>query len=66
MPDALDNHLLRVDIDFAKRLSDDGQRLTFDWWGVGFSVESEGYLDVVNPLADTRDLGRLRLAGPGR
>lgn len=54
VPDALDNHLLRVDIDFAKRLSDDGA-VVFDWWGVGFSVESEGYLDVVNPLAEVGD-----------
>jgi uroporphyrinogen decarboxylase len=55
VPDALDNHLLRVDIDFDKPLSRDGT-VVFDWWGVGFSVESEGYLDVVNPLSDVTDL----------
>ncbi len=55
VPAALDNHLLRVDIDFAKPLSEDG-KVVSDWWGVGFSVESEGYLDVVNPLAGVQDL----------
>ncbi|MFN2202052.1 MAG: uroporphyrinogen decarboxylase family protein [Caldilineaceae bacterium] len=55
LPDVLDNHLLRVDIDFERRLDSDGA-ISYDWWGVGFSVESEGYLDVVNPLAGVQDL----------
>jgi uroporphyrinogen decarboxylase len=55
LPDVLDNHLLRVDIDFEKRLDSDGA-ISYDWWGIGFSVESEGYLDVANPLAGIQDL----------
>ena len=55
LPAVLDNHLVRVDIDHPKR-TDDAERITYDWWGVGFAVEEEGYFAAVNPLADHRDL----------
>lgn len=55
LPQRLDNHLLRVDIDFERRLSEDG-RIAFDWWGVGFDTQEEGYFAAANPLAETQDL----------
>lgn len=51
----LGNHLLRVDIDVRPRLSDD-RKVRFDWWGVGFDTQEEGYFASVNPLAGARDL----------
>jgi uroporphyrinogen decarboxylase len=55
LPAVLDNHLVRVDIDHPKR-TDDAGNITYDWWGVGFSAEEEGYFAAVNPLAGDKDL----------
>jgi uroporphyrinogen decarboxylase len=55
LPHFLDNHLVRVDINHDGRLSDDG-KVRFDWWGVGFDTQEEGYFAVVNPLAEAQDL----------
>jgi uroporphyrinogen decarboxylase len=55
LPERLGNHLVRVDLKFEPRLSGDG-RVKFDWWGVGFAVEEEGYFASVNPLADSKNL----------
>ena len=55
LPDRLGNHLLRVDIAHEPRLSDDG-RIAFDWWGVGFDTEQEGYFAAIHPLAGSKDL----------
>ena len=55
LPGRLGNHLLRVDIAHEQRRSDDG-RIAFDWWGVGFDTEQEGYFAAVHPLADSKDL----------
>ena len=55
LPGRLGNHLLRVDIGREPRLSDDG-RIAFDWWGVGFDTEQEGYFAAVHPLAGSKDL----------
>jgi uroporphyrinogen decarboxylase len=55
LPVFLGNHLLRVDLDYEKRYSEDGKVL-FDWWGVGFDASEEGYFTAVNPLAETKDL----------
>jgi uroporphyrinogen decarboxylase len=51
----LGNHLLRVDLDYERRYSDDGN-VVFDWWGVGFDVGEEGYFTSVNPLANKKEL----------
>jgi uroporphyrinogen decarboxylase len=51
----LGNHLLRVDLDYEKQSSDNGKAF-FDWWGVGFDPNEEGYFPVINPLADTKNL----------
>ena len=55
LPQRLGNHLLRVDIAHQPRRSDDG-RFAFDWWGVGFDTEQEGYFAAVHPLADSKGL----------
>jgi uroporphyrinogen decarboxylase len=51
----LDNHLLRVDISYESPSSED-KRVAFDWWGVGFDTQEEGYFIAVNPLAETKNL----------
>ena len=50
LPSRLDNHLLRLDISYPRRTSDDG-KIAYDWWGVGWDTESEGYLTAYSPLA---------------
>ncbi len=55
LPARLGNHLLRVDLSHTPRLSDDG-KTAYDWWGVGFSTEEEGYFLNDSPLAATKDL----------
>jgi uroporphyrinogen decarboxylase len=55
LPGRLGNHMIRVDIQFDPSYSKDG-KVNYDWWGVGFAVEEEGYFASVNPLADSRDL----------
>lgn len=63
LPVVLDNHLLRVDIDSPKRTDATGT-ITYDWWGVGFAAEEEGYFAAVNPLADEADLDRYAWPDP--
>ena len=55
LPDRLGNHMVRVDIQFDPRYSKNG-KVKFDWWGVGFAVDEEGYFASVNPLAGSKDL----------
>jgi uroporphyrinogen decarboxylase len=55
LPERLGNHMVRVDIHFDPRYSENG-KIKYDWWGVGFAVEEEGYFASVNPLADSKDL----------
>lgn len=55
LPARLDNHFLRLGISYERRSSEDG-RIAYDWWGVGFDTQEEGYLAVVNPLGERRDL----------
>ncbi|NOZ73018.1 MAG: hypothetical protein GXP38_14085 [Chloroflexi bacterium] len=57
LPEFLDNHVIRVDISYPSRLSEEG-RVRFDWWGVGFETQEEGYYAAVNPLKETPDLDR--------
>jgi len=51
----LGNHLLRVDLNYEKRTNVD-ENIVFDWWGVGFNVDEEGYFTTVNPLAQNKEL----------
>src|SRR5512135_1313636 len=55
LPARLGNYLLRLDLSYPNRLSPDG-KVKYDWWGVGFSTEEEGYLPVDCPLAASKDL----------
>lgn len=55
LPAFLGNHMIRVDSDFPSVLSDDG-KVKFDWWGVGFDTQEEGYFAAVSPLAENNDL----------
>ncbi len=55
LPASLGNHLLRVDLDYEKQTSEN-RKVIFDWWGVGFNVDQEGYLPAVNPLVNTKDI----------
>jgi len=55
----LGNHLLRVDVTHTPRLSADG-KVSFDWWGAGWSTETEGYWHAAAPLADTTNLAAYR------
>jgi uroporphyrinogen decarboxylase len=55
LPARLGNHLIRLDMTYPQRLSEDG-RVRFDWWGAGFSTEEEGYFSSVNPMAGSKDL----------
>ncbi|MEA2026456.1 MAG: hypothetical protein U9O18_07175, partial [Chloroflexota bacterium] len=42
LPARLDNHLLRLDLTYAERLSPDG-KARYDWWGAGHDTQEEGY-----------------------
>ena len=56
LPDRLDNHLLRVDISYEKNFSSNG-KISYDWWGVGWDTQEEGYFTAFNPLEENKDLG---------
>ena len=51
----LDNHLVRLDLTYPERLSEDGSA-RFDWWGAGHDTQEEGYYIRVAPLSGDRDL----------
>lgn len=55
LPERLDNHMIRVDATSERRVSQDGGTV-FDWWGVGFDLQEEGYFVVESPLAGNKDL----------
>ena len=57
------NHLLRVDIQFPRRLSDDG-KTGYDWWGAGWDTQTEGYWHTFAPLAESKNLEGLTWPDP--
>lgn len=63
LPARLNNHILRVDLTAPRRLSLDG-KTSYDWWGVGFDTEEEGYFVSDSPLADTTNLERFPFPDP--
>ncbi|MGD0580676.1 MAG: uroporphyrinogen decarboxylase family protein [Bryobacteraceae bacterium] len=63
LPQRLDNHLVRVELKRERRLSEDG-RTAFDWWGAGWSTETEGYWHTFGPLAQSEDLDGLAWPDP--
>lgn len=63
LSERLDNHLLRLDLTHAKRVSEDG-RVGFDWWGAGWDTQTEGYWHSVAPLPETSDLSKYPWPAP--
>jgi uroporphyrinogen decarboxylase len=63
LPAHLDNHLLRVDISYEKRFSPD-RRIAYDWWGVGWDTQEEGYFTAFNPLVENKDLDAYKWPDP--
>lgn len=59
----LDNHLLRVDLAQPKTLTSGG-KVALDWWGAGWSTETEGYWHASAPLAEGMDLDCYRWPDP--
>ena len=55
LPGFLGNHMVRVDLSHPGQLSADG-KVRFDWWGVGFDTEEEGYFAAVSPLGTQSDI----------
>jgi uroporphyrinogen decarboxylase len=55
LPERLDNHLLRLDLSFPERPGADPGTI-LDWWGAGWSTQTEGYWPTHAPLAGTREL----------
>jgi uroporphyrinogen decarboxylase len=55
LPDRLNNHIVRVDLTYPRRTSEDG-RIAYDWWGAGWSMEQEGYFLMDPPLAEVETL----------
>ena len=55
LPAFLGNHMIRVDLSHPGTLSEDG-KVKFDWWGVGFDTQEEGYFAAISPLKDNPDL----------
>jgi uroporphyrinogen decarboxylase len=63
LPERLGNHLLRVDIDYARRTNADGS-VEFDWWGAGWHTRTEGYWPAFAPLKHSLDLDRYPWPNP--
>lgn len=63
LPEFLGNHMIRVDLDHVPILNDDGS-VSYDWWGVGWDTQEEGYFAAVNPLAQMADLDRYQWPDP--
>ncbi len=63
LPQRLDNHLLRLEVDAPRRLSADG-KVSYDGWGAGWSTEQEGYYLEYAPLGEDRDLDSIAWPDP--
>ncbi len=63
LQDRLGNHMVRVDLNHAPYFSKDG-KAKYDWWGVGWDTQIEGYWPADAPLAATKELDRLAWPDP--
>ncbi len=63
LPTRLDNHMIRVDLSHQSYLSPDG-RAKYDWWGVGWDTQIEGYWPADAPLAASKDLDSIAWPDP--
>ena len=59
----LDNHMIRVDLTHQIYYSENG-RAKYDWWGVGWDTQVEGYWPADAPLANTTDLDSITWPDP--
>lgn len=59
----LGNHLLRVDLSTDPR-SNENIKTVYDWWGAGWSTETEGYFHTFAPLAVNDSLDRFPWPDP--
>jgi uroporphyrinogen decarboxylase len=57
----LGNHLARLDL---PAYVDKNENLRYDWWGVGWSLETEGYWPVKSPLAQSENLDEFTWPDP--
>jgi uroporphyrinogen decarboxylase len=57
LPARLNNHLLRLDLTYPKRLGADG-RIGYDWWGAGWDTRTEGCWHSFAPLIENADLSK--------
>jgi uroporphyrinogen decarboxylase len=65
LPRLLNNHLVRVDLSYPERLSEDGLS-RFDWWGAGHDTSVEGYFIRSSPLTNSKDLDTFAWPDPLR
>ncbi len=63
LPARLGNHLVRLDLTYPERTSED-RSVKFDWWGAGFDTNEEGYFVRVSPLQENPDLDALAWPDP--
>jgi uroporphyrinogen decarboxylase len=63
LPTRLDNHMIRVDLNHQSYLSEDGLA-KYDWWGVGWDTQIEGYWPADAPLAETKELDSITWPDP--
>lgn len=63
LPARLDNHMVRVDLNHTPYFNEDGSA-KYDWWGVGWDTQIEGYWPADPPLANTTDLDSITWPDP--
>jgi uroporphyrinogen decarboxylase len=63
LPERLENHLVRVDLDYQRPRNADGS-IELDWWGAGWDTRTEGYWHAFSPLKDSLDLDRYAWPDP--
>jgi uroporphyrinogen decarboxylase len=65
LPERLGNHLLRLDVSYARPANEDGS-IAYDWWGAGWNTRTEGYWHAFAPLANSLDLDGYAWPDPER
>ncbi len=63
LPARLDNHMIRVDLNHTPWLNEAGTA-SYDWWGVGWDTQVEGYWPADSPLARTQNLETIAWPDP--
>ncbi len=63
LPYRLDNHMIRVDLKHTPYFNEDGSA-KYDWWGVGWDTQIEGYWPADAPFANTTNLDSFNWPDP--